>query len=210
VLDVDGEEGEQSLRRLEDQHGALPPTRQVITPRGGRHCLFKHVDGVPCSAGKIGQNLDVRSGGGYVVVAPSIGQNGRRYSWVDGTIETAIAPAWLIELARKKPISEQAVDQVRARRPLSPDLGAYGRAALTDEIETLAATPRGQRNDALNRAAFRLFQLVAGGELDQGEVTEQLINACERNGLIHDDGRYSVIATIRSARAGMQYPRSRE
>ena len=71
-------------------------------------------------------------------------------------------------------------------------------------------TPPGSRNHALNRAAFSLFQLVAGGELDRDEVIEHLIDACHRNGLVKDDGLPSVVATIHSgARAGMQHPRSR-
>ena len=74
----------------------------------------------------------------------------------------------------------------------------------------LAAVAPGSRNNALNRAAFALFQLVAGGELERDEVIEHLIDACHRNGLVQDDGLPSVLATIHSgARAGMQHPRSR-
>ena len=54
-----------------------------------------------------------------------------------------------------------------------------------------------------------LFQLVAGGELDDGQVIERLIDACHRNRLIKDDGLRTVTATIQSARAGLKFPRSR-
>jgi hypothetical protein len=37
----------------------------------------------------------------------------------------------------------------------------YGLAALTGELDRLLATPEGGRNDALNRAAFALGQLIA-------------------------------------------------
>ena len=37
VVDIDGLDGECELRRLETEHGALPPTVEVITPRPGRH-----------------------------------------------------------------------------------------------------------------------------------------------------------------------------
>ena len=88
--------------------------------------------------------------------------------------------------------------------------GAYGHAALRAEIAALAATPPGCRNHALNRAAFSLFQLVAGGELAEAEVIAALQQACVTNGLAADDGWGSVHATIRSGRgAGMQHPRSR-
>ena len=51
------------------------------------------------------------------------------------------------------------------RRPAHA--GAYGHAALRAEISWLSNLPPGSRNHALNRAAFNLFQLVAGGELDR-------------------------------------------
>ena len=86
---------------------------------------------------------------------------------------------------------------------------AYGQAALDAEITSLAAALPGTRNDALNCTAFRLFQLVAGGELDDGQVIERLIDACHRNQLVEDDGWRTVIATIRSARAGLKFPRAR-
>jgi hypothetical protein len=124
-----------------------------------------------------------------------------------------IGPEWLVQLARTKPafrslasISEQALARIRPRGPGSSD--RYGAAALAREVEMLAGAPAGTRNNALNRAAFRLFQLVAGG-LDRDHVIDGLIGACHRNHLIEDDGLRSVTATIQSARAGMKYPRSR-
>ena len=41
VLDIDGAEGEASLRALETKHGAIPKTRTVITSRG-RHVWFAY------------------------------------------------------------------------------------------------------------------------------------------------------------------------
>src|SRR5688500_5035497 len=46
VLDVDGEEGADSLHELEREHGALPVTRSSVTPRGGSHFYFRW-PGVP-------------------------------------------------------------------------------------------------------------------------------------------------------------------
>ena len=37
VVDVDGDEGYDSLRELEREHGELPRTASVTTPRGGQH-----------------------------------------------------------------------------------------------------------------------------------------------------------------------------
>ena len=208
VLDIDGDTGETSLRALEAKHGPLPATRTVITGGGGRHFWFRYTGAIPSTTGRIGPSLDTRGDGGYVIVPPSI--TGRRYEFISYD-QLADAPAWLVQLARTKPrsISERALSAIR-RPTTNGQPSAYGLAALEREIEALAATPAGGRNHALNRCAFRLFQLVAGGELYGDQVSERLIEASHRNGLVKDDGLRSVLATIRSgARAGLTHPRSR-
>ena len=213
VADVDPPDGEANLRRLETVHGPLPPTRTVLTPRGGFHHLFKYVGPVPSSRGLIAPNIDVKADGGYVVVVPSVTANGT-YSWLgDPEAELAVAPSWLLDLARKKPkptIAERAVAGIQGSG-WQKTRSAYGRAALDRECAALAAIASGGRNTALNRASFRLHQLVAGGELHRDEVVERLLDACHRNHLIEDDGLRSVEATIRSgANAGLQSPRKRK
>jgi hypothetical protein len=211
ILDVDGADGEASLRALEEQHGALPPTWESITSRG-RHIWLSCDGPVPCSAGKIAPGIDVRGDGGYVIAPPSIHPSGRPYAWsVDSADDLAAAPIWLLHLARKKPaptISERALANLRVRCGASP--GAYGQAALDYECAALAGTAPGGRNHQLNRSAFSLAQLVAGGELDRDHVLERLIDACHRNGLVQDDGLRSVVKTIHSGTgAGMRHPRTR-
>ncbi len=130
------------------------------------------------------------------------------YEWTDDARmgELAVAPEWLVRLARARPQSDVVPPVVRQEG--LP--GGYGQAALDREIAALAAAPAGTRNHTLNRAAFRLFQLVAGGELVREQVVAGLFEACQRNGLGRDDGMQSVLATIRSGeRAGMLSPRSR-
>ena len=66
------------------------------------------------------------------------------------------------------------------------------------------------RNNALNNAAFSVFQLVGGGELDEekDQVRERLFVAAEACGLVADDGEASVHATVESgAKAGRAQPR---
>jgi hypothetical protein len=96
VLDVDGTDGETSLRKLEQTHGALPPTVEAITGKG-RHCYYKlGQHKISNSAGVIGAGLDIRGTGGYVLAPPSVHPTGRVYAWsVDGTDEFATAPDWL-------------------------------------------------------------------------------------------------------------------
>ena len=63
-LDIDGEEGEASLRNLEAEHGPLPPTVEIITGRG-RQAFFRYETPIRNSAGRLGDGIDVRGDGGY-------------------------------------------------------------------------------------------------------------------------------------------------
>jgi hypothetical protein len=210
IIDIDPG-GEAEIERLQAQHGRLPATRTMLTPRGGWHWWFRYAGPVPNSVGKIAPNIDVRGDGGYAVVAPSATEDGA-YAWSgDPKAPLAIAPEWLVAAARKPSISDRAL-AARTPAPAPPggSSNAYGTAALEREIAELAATPSGQRNHRLNFTAFRLYQLVAGGELDGPTVERRLVEACEANGLIKDDGFRSVVATIASGmRAGLSHPRSR-
>jgi putative DNA primase/helicase len=88
----------------------------------------------------------------------------------------------------------------------------YGRTALKNECVALAAMPKDSgRNDALNRAAFNMFQLVASNDLNEGQVREKLFAAATTCGLVDEDGATQVLATIESgARAGHAQSRGRK
>jgi P4 family phage/plasmid primase-like protien len=78
----------------------------------------------------------------------------------------------------------------------------YAEAALADEVRTLASTPKGHRNDQLNRSAFALGQFVASGVLNESEVIRALENVAE------DDEPEKILPTIRSGlEAGSRHPR---
>lgn len=142
VLDIDGPEGEATLKKLEDTHGPLPQTAEVITGGGGRHVYFKYpTDGeIRNSAGKLGEGLDVRGDGGYVIVPPSVHKSGRRYEWsVDGGKRVVPAPAWLLVLI------QQPADQHRA-------------APVGEWRDIAKGVREGQRNHALARLAGKLMR----------------------------------------------------
>ena len=106
VLDVDQHsddaDGSESLKALEAIHGPLPDTVEVLTPSGGRHLYFKHVEGLGNRAA-IRPGLDSRSSGGYVLCPPST-IAGNAYTWEASShpddVPIAEAPAWLIELLK--------------------------------------------------------------------------------------------------------------
>jgi len=100
VLDVDGDEGEASLRKVEAEHCPLPSTIEVITGKG-RHLYFRLGEQGPVknSARQVAPGIDVRGDGGYVLAPPSIHPSGRAYTWsVDSANEFADAPDWLYAL----------------------------------------------------------------------------------------------------------------
>jgi Bifunctional DNA primase/polymerase, N-terminal len=205
VFDVDNQE---SYVRLIAECGPLPLTRQSQSSRGV-HYWFRMGLPVPCSTGRIAKGLDVKGTGGYVMAPPSVHEDGPTYRWLNDAplIE---APPWLLRLTRKPEPPAAAIARIGHNRPPSTP-GVYGGAARDNEIEALSRQTKPGRNHALNKASFRLHQLVAGGELDGGDVEQRLIEAATANGLVQEDGLRQVLKTIRSgARAGMKFPRSRK
>ena len=104
VVDIDVDEtkdGEASLRKLEAQYEPLQPSVEQITGGGGRQVMFEQPSNIiTCSsAGQLGEGLDIRGDGGYVVLPPSIHPNGNRYEWsVDSESTFTPIPKWLLNL----------------------------------------------------------------------------------------------------------------
>lgn len=106
VLDIDvkdGVDGFASLEGLEKRFGHLPSTPIQETPRSGNHLVFRLHPGstVKNTVGTVGEGLDTRSGGGYILIEPSQ-VNGKPYDWGRENpfdVEIPLAPAWLIDLA---------------------------------------------------------------------------------------------------------------
>jgi len=208
VLDVDGPPGRSALRALVAAHG-LFEARWVRTGSGGWHAYFAHPGAtVPNSAGRVGDHLDVRGEGGYVVAPPSRHRCGRCYRWVvppEGSappsgVQLPPIPDWLLEQALTSPHSSR-ISEVRLPTGAAD---AYAAAALQREAREVAAAPPGQRNHRLNRAAFRLGQLIGAGLLDEATVAAVLIDA----GLAAGPGERKIRSTVeRGICAGKRHPR---
>src|SRR5262249_30378357 len=98
VLDIDGAEGQESLRVLQVSHAELQDTLTSATGGGGEQRLFRLPDcldlrAIGNSVRKLGGGLDVRAVGGQIVVAPSLHRSGRRYRWLNGS-HMADLPPW--------------------------------------------------------------------------------------------------------------------
>jgi hypothetical protein len=113
VLDVDPRHGgDVTLDQLQRRHGALPMTWTAKTGGGGWHYFFTANQEVRNNAGKLGDGLDIRGTGGYVVAPPSVHVSGNRYSWAPGRapadVPLAAMPEWLVAATRSQ-ISGKAV-----------------------------------------------------------------------------------------------------
>jgi hypothetical protein len=186
VLDVDvknGAGGQETLDRVQEIYGLLPPTRMISTPSGGAHFYFsyppawKHTT----SAGKIGKGIDTRCNGGYVVMPPSrIG--GGVYEVVVDTTPWPL-PEWIMRSLDAKPVDVVA----SYKRQYGRQRGPRGFEAI---IATMAKAQEGGRNALLNWAAYKMFQEGAGSQ----DIT-LLAEAAIAAGL----GTHEIERTIQSA-----------
>jgi hypothetical protein len=107
TLDIDPRSGgQESLGKLQEQHGPLPRTRTARTGGGGTHFDFKIDRVVRNSASKLAPGVDVRADGGYRVLPPSVSAAGP-YAWID-EIEPAPIPEWLLGLIEAAAQAEAA------------------------------------------------------------------------------------------------------
>jgi hypothetical protein len=81
IIDIDGDEGLESLHALIEQRGKFSRTLYSSTGRGHHLYLKTKPDVViPCSSGN---GLDVRGDGGYAIAPPSVHASGCIYAWHD-------------------------------------------------------------------------------------------------------------------------------
>lgn len=74
MLDIDGEEGKETLMQLESEHGPLSKTPCALTGKGLQF-YFKMPDGQDKPIGNkvgIGKNVDIRGEGEFVIASSSM------------------------------------------------------------------------------------------------------------------------------------------
>jgi hypothetical protein len=147
VLDEDTlKGGGQSIRAF-----TVPFTPKVATGGGGFHYYIRDVEGadVRNSAGVLGQGLDIRGAGGYVIAPPSLHVSGQRYKWIIDPREVGLAecPDFILDLQRPKMHSDaevhvagdgDAIPEGQRDTALTSLAGSMRRRGMTEE-EILAA-----------------------------------------------------------------------
>lgn len=149
VLDIDGADNRWFTGHPELQLDLVgAPT--ATTPRGGSHFYFREREGeeVRVSAGKIGDHVDIRARGGYVLVAPSV-VNGSAYRWCEEcSLECpasglAPAPGWLLDMIAQSSVKRSTGLDVPASSPTGNTVSATvpeGKRHIT--MVSLAGTMR--------------------------------------------------------------------
>jgi len=114
VLDIDikkGKRGDESLRALEAEHGALPQTLKSQTASGGWHFVFRMPNVKMKSRNGVREGIDLLADGKYFVAPPST-IDGKAYQWVE-TCEAAPCPPLAVELGQDSSVSQDAQSEDR-------------------------------------------------------------------------------------------------
>lgn len=160
AVDVDPRGGgDASISELIEAYGELPETLEADTGGGGSHIFFTH-PGVTFknSSSALGEGLDVKTDGGYVVAAPSLHSSGRRYGWRN-RLRPAEIPPWLLKLLtaeKEKPAAASA-----SKPPRQTSVTAHHGPVI----------PEGSRNHRL----FRVACAMRGNGSGQAEIEAELL-----------------------------------
>jgi hypothetical protein len=208
ALDIDGPAGLAALHQLlAEAVGLRLPGPLVATGGGGWHCWFR-ATGLGNRPPHGLEHVDWRGIGGAVLAPPSRHISGGTYRWLRGLDQALLpeVPAALRALLNP----DQPPTMTRPAPAVGPDDSAtpghpYGRTVLAAELAALGRATPGHRNRTLNACAFKVYRYVAGGVLDEEDVTAAFTQA----GLAIGLDPAEVRRTLASARtAGLANPRS--
>jgi len=187
VLDVDPRSGgDQTIRAFAARGNPFPTCPRQRTGNGGYHLLFRFDASLGKPRGKLGQGVDVKASGGYILAAPSwTGPSdagpGGPYVWEVSPFDTPIPPlpAWMREILYPPP--PKPLRQFRAAGPRD----------IQPLVNYVLRSPNGNRNNDLFWAACRVAE--------QGCLTLSAQDALLRAAVSIGLERPKALATIRSA-----------
>jgi len=177
VVDVDGQDNAWPGDPERAEELACGPIS--LTPRGGRHHIFRQPVGRTFrnTTGKVGPKVDTRADGGYIVVPPSV-VDAKPYRWAE-TFELNVAPdelpeppGWLMELLESPGdlFSMNTAGGDGGGQTSAP--GAQGSPQGADLPPDGNLIPSGTRNATLAR--------LAGNMRRVGMTRDEILAALER------------------------------
>jgi len=193
VVDIDDLDAIPALAEEVGWDATQDETLISRTGRGGMHIFYRAGgDEVRNSASKVVQGVDIRGSGGFVVIPPSLHDNGARYEWLNEH-EPAPIPERMVEVFNYRE------ERVPVDTPGSISHERWGLAALAAGAHDIESSPPGQRNNELNAVAYRIFGIVKGGHLDHDMARARLVRAGLHVGLASDEVERTLLSAWESS-----------
>ena len=178
VIDVDGADNPWPNDHEKSQDLAQGPVS--LTPRGGRHHIFRQPGGKTWknTAGKIAPKVDTRANGGYIVVPPSM-VDGKAYCWAetlelgDPPSELPEPPSWVLHLLDDTgDLFAMSAPDGNGNAPVAPT-GGHNSPLGESPPPGGNMIPSGQRNATLARLAGTMRRVG----MSQAEIAAALAQA---------------------------------
>lgn len=201
--------------------GVLPPS--IVAKRGRRGRTDFYCDTTRTIRGRkfkgaAGMMVEILGPGNQTILPPTLHpETGRPYHWITERtlIDTPICdlPVVAPDIADRlsaalRPWLDKPPLPARECPTLQPCQLSYDErdrqrryvaTVLSRELRSLCSMlPNTGRNDFAFRLVCRVGRWVHQGILSQDQFIADVLDACERNGLVRDDGRRAVLATIAS------------
>jgi bifunctional DNA primase/polymerase-like protein len=177
VLDLDSAKHPEAIVWWMTNRQRIPYTRTHQTGSGGLHIYFQHNALARTGNGRLGQGIDVKAAGGYVVWWPAFGRR----------------------IAREGPISEWP-DWLIAKQQPKPPANFYpspgSKSTLDPVAKFVASLFEGNRNNGTFWAFCRAFEAADNGAISESEAVHTITQAALSTGLPERE----VGAIARSAR----------
>jgi|GEM_PF-2208415 len=177
----------------------LPETLTAFSGSGrGRHLLYSLTPAQrKCLANKrIADGIDLRVGGGQIVVAPSQHYKGGQYSW-GPLVPIVPIPDWLFAIA-------SAAKDTLVQRPMRVIAGGkskgYVSATLDGVCADIASAGDGERNHTLFSKATHAFEVLLSHDLDPEAHAGPIADAARAAGLDDLEIEKTIASALATAR----------
>lgn len=186
VIDLDvhpeeGEDGTETLRVWEREHGSLPATATSLTGSGGVHLLYRTNSVVRNSVNKE-LGVDIRSDGGYIVAPPSVHPNGTRYEFEDYLQDVPIAQADENVMAFIAHVQKGV--HVDGERFVMPE--SVGKGERNDKLFRLACSYQSQ---GFNDETILYAVLAANKRICKPALTDDEVERIVQSALTYEKGQ---------------------
>lgn len=146
--------------------------------------------------------VDIRSFGGVSIVKPEKIINFPNIS------ELEELPKKGVDLLPDRE-EERFIKQGTYHLDPSKETTSYGRKAMDREFSIAAESKVGTRDESLNRSCFKVFQLVAGGEIAEADAIAGFTMAADACGWLVEEGYSALKKKISNCKAAaLRSPRS--